>query len=148
MRTATFVAAAICLGLLAGCEPTSTESLEPATIPPSTEIKEPAATVPAEYAAFSGLWSGKWGGVLDSKLAVHTVQPDGRVAAIYAWGDHPDGRFQAGSVATIGQIDGGVLKLEPFGDDVEAIFRLTEDGTLDATFDLRGEISRAEFTKS
>ena len=100
--------------LLAGCK-TGPQKLEPASLPPNPGIVTPGADVPAESAAFSGVWAGTWGSDLDGKLAVQTIQPDGKVRAIYAWGDHSGGRFTAGSTEASGQINDGTLTLDTFG---------------------------------
>lgn len=119
----------------------------PATISSSTEIVPPTSSVPSEYAAFSGIWAGAWDGMLDSKLAVQRVEEDGEVSTVYAWGDHPQGRFSAGTDSRKGQIENNVLVLDRFGNGAVAKFEMREDGTLDATYNLDGNISEGIFTK-
>lgn len=119
----------------------------PATISSSTEIVPPTSSVPSEYAAFSGIWAGAWDGALDSKLAVQRVEKDGEVSTVYAWGDHPQGRFSAGTASRKGQIENSVLVLDRFDNGAVAKFEMRDDGTLDATYNLDGNISEGTFTK-
>ena len=63
-----------------------------------------------ELAAYSGTWEGAWGNVLKSRLIVEKI--DAEVArVIYAWADHPQGRFKGGWTRVRAQVlPGGKLQ--------------------------------------
>jgi len=88
MRTLTYVVLAL---MLAGC------AAQAATIPGPPEVKiiPPAPGLAPEFAAFSGTWEGTWGGVLPSRLIVETIDAES-ARVVYAWADHPEGRFKGG----------------------------------------------------
>jgi hypothetical protein len=67
----------------------------PLSSPPTVTITPPAADLPADLAALSGIWRGAWDGVLPTRLAVEVLERDAAVV-VYAWGDHPSGRSQGG----------------------------------------------------
>ena len=141
---AIFLLAAVMFAV-SGC--LSTE-LRQATIPASAVIEQPAPNVPAEYAAFSGIWEGSWGSDLDGKLAVQTISGDGNVTGIYAWGDHARGRFSAGNGEFAGKIRNGVLRLNTFSNGANVYYRLRDDDALDGTYTLRGVDTKGVFAKS
>lgn len=63
--------------------------------PPTVKITMPRDDVPAELAAFVGVWEGAWDGILESRLVVESVE--GLFASVvYGWADHPRGRFKGG----------------------------------------------------
>ena len=133
------------VAITAACEPAA---IRPAEIAASTKIVAPAESVPAEYAAFSGLWTGSWGGCLDGKLAVQTIDAGGKATVVYAWGDHCKGRFKRGTTSVNGQINNGVLSLERFRNNAKVTYTLRDDGALGGAYDLNGDVSRGIFTKS
>jgi hypothetical protein len=59
----------------------------------------PAPGLQRELAAYSGVWEGKWGNILHSRLAVERIAASSAVV-VYAWGDHPSGAFKTGWVRT------------------------------------------------
>lgn len=128
MRLPGLAATALMLGLaLAACK--TTGEPKPAALPEAAAIQPPGPEVPAEYARFSGIWQGAWGGNLDGKLAVTRVGPDGSVDAIYAWGDNP-GRFRGGHNFVTGTIEGETLTLERFGSGADVSYEMQPDGWL------------------
>ena len=129
--------------LVAGCG----EKGRDAVIPDSIAVTAPGADVPAGFAAFSGVWSGRWGECLPGKLAVLTVSADGAVQTYYAWGDcRPLGRRQAGTLYG-GLIDGNVLRLEEFADGAKVTYTLTEEGVLEGAYFLNGETTTGVFRR-
>lgn len=120
--------------------------LRPATIPASAVIEQPAQNVPAEYAAFSGIWVGTWGGVLDGKLAVQTITADGDASGIYAWGDR-QGSFRAGTHDFAGNINDGVLRLDTFRNGAIVTYLFRDDGALDGTYSRSGTVSKGVFVR-
>tara|TARA_R110000772_G_scaffold132347_2_gene240914 strand:+ start:611 stop:1078 length:468 start_codon:yes stop_codon:yes gene_type:complete len=70
-------------------------SLDCSTAPlPEFTIVQPASDVPKELARFSGLWKGKWDGILCSRLVITSIEADGTANGIYAWA--PGRNFNAG----------------------------------------------------
>ena len=80
MRIPLIVLAVLALGGFVAAAPLSS--------PPTVTIAPPAADLPAEVAALSGIWAGTWGGGLPTRLAVEELTRDSAVV-VYAWGDHP-----------------------------------------------------------
>lgn len=137
----------LALGLLAACQSTGTSRLAPAQLPENLAMTAPAQSVPSEMARFAGVWFGTWGSTLDGKLAVQSVGADGRIVAIYAWGDHARGRFKAGSTNVTGRIENGQLRLKQFENGARVTYRFLDDGALRGEYDLNGEISVGRFTR-
>lgn len=129
--------------LLTACQAT----LQPAPTP-SVKVAQPAEDVPANCAQFAGSWTGTWGGVLDGKIAIHTVHPSCEVEAVYSWGDHPQGRFPAGSVPRSGMIDGNTLTLEPMGNGAIAKYTMRANGQLEGNYDLNGDVTTGYFDRA
>ena len=70
----------------------------PLSSPPPVTITPPAADLPVDVAALSGIWEGAWDGWLPTRLAVEALERDSPWLVVYAWGDHPSGRSQGGSI--------------------------------------------------
>lgn len=139
MRNLFFVAAVV---LLASCQNIPPA---PAVIDPAIVISKPAADVPAEFAAFSGVWGGTWGPDLDGKLAVQTISTEGAAVVYYAVGDAP-GFFKAQGYLKNGQITGQTLVV-PLNEGIKATYTMQPDGTLAGEYNRRGDITRGMFTK-
>lgn len=131
-RTILALPALLALAMLVGCETTQT-ARAPAALPADVEIATPGDEVPADVAAFLGVWEGQWGSGLDGKLAVKSVTADGDATAIYAWGDSP-GNFEAGRAEVKGEIRNGRLVLAEFPSGARAAYELQTDGTLEGTY--------------
>lgn len=144
MHCSRVVLVAMALVVAGACQ---TPGLQPAALPDDTQVVEPGSEVPREYAAFSGVWSGTWGAGLDGTIAVRRIEPDGTAEVVYAWGDDPQGRFTAGSTVVDARIRDGVLMLERFDTGALARFRLREDGRLDASYEVDGEVTEGVFTR-
>jgi putative ABC transport system substrate-binding protein len=63
--------------------------------PPEVTITPPAADLPPELAAYSGTWEGAWHNVLQSRLVVEKIDAES-ARVVYAWANHPQGRFKGG----------------------------------------------------
>lgn len=87
----------------------------------------PAAGVPANVAAFSGIWGRTWNGVLPALLVVERVDPDGSAESHYVWGDAPQWQVRSGSVKFRTKIAGQTLS---WGKDPRFDFAKASDGTL------------------
>lgn len=117
MRTLTYVVLAL---MLAGC------AAQAATIPgpPEVKITPPAAGLAPEVAAFSGIWEGAWDGTLPSRLGVESIDAES-ARVVYAWADHPQGRFKGGwTRARAKVLPGGKLQ---WGSEVKFTFEMTKD---------------------
>jgi hypothetical protein len=77
-------------------------------------VAAPAADVPANIAAFSGVWVGDWSKQLCGVLIVESIAKDGTVNAKYVWGSNPGwGIAKPGFSQWTGKITNGALKLPP-----------------------------------
>jgi hypothetical protein len=116
-----------------------------APLPSDVRIVPPEPTMPQQLAAFSGTWSGVWDGLLPHVLVVEEIVPPHAVV-IYAWGTAPQWQVtQPGWSRVRGAFVEGALKLSLRG-PATAMYRLQPDGTLDATYEWAGGISRAHLT--
>ena len=112
--------------LLAQAEATATQpgGTQP-PLPEDVQVVAPAVDLPPELAAYSGTWEGAWDNVLKSRLIVEQI--DAEVArVIYAWADHPQGRFKGGWARVRAKVlPGGKLQ---WGDDkVTFTFEMAQD---------------------
>lgn len=135
--------ATIAVAVLASCA----QPKRDAVIPASTVITTPSENVPAEFAAFSGVWTGNWGSCLPGKLAVKTISDTGAVETVYSWGDCAQWDIQQGWTERSGQIEDGVLRLEQFGNGALASYQIAADGSLAGTYLRDGNTTRGTFTK-
>ncbi|MCT2576419.1 MULTISPECIES: hypothetical protein [unclassified Mesorhizobium] len=108
-------------------------------------ITPPGKSVPARYAAFSGIWAGRLDGTFEGKLAVLTVSPAGQVTVSYAWGDMADNK--PGIADGAGRIAGNTLKLGRLPNGADITFTMQPDGTLAGTYTLAGQTYRGQFAK-
>jgi len=75
-------------------------------LPTDLSIQTPAATVPADDAAFSGAWgNGAWGGIAPTALIVEQVDGDGTVQLIYARGSTEQPKIAAHWLRVTGRIE-------------------------------------------
>jgi hypothetical protein len=96
---------------------------DPACSPGNTH-DPPAADLPPEVKAFFGTWEGTWDGVLPSRLVVEEIDATS-ARVVYAWADHPQGRFKGGwSRVRASVLPGGTLQ---WGSDVKFTFKMTPD---------------------
>ena len=129
------------LFLLLGCAASMSVKL-----PQDLRIVPPAATVPRQVAEFSGKWYGVWDNILDHILVVEEINPP-NVIAIYAFGVASQwGIERAGWVRVRGELTDGGLKLS-LARPATVIYRMLPDGSLDATYEWRGGISRAKMKR-
>jgi hypothetical protein len=102
--------------------------------------------VAQQLAAFSGKWSGVWDGILHHVLVVKEIDPPHAVV-IYAWGTAPQWQIDRPGWSRVqGKCVDGVLTLS-LRRPATVIYRLQPDGTLDATYEWAGGISRAHLTR-
>lgn len=133
-----------CAVLLAACQTTA----KPAPEPHPTAVMAPGAEVPAEFAALSRVWKGKWGQPRDGNLAVLEISPGGMVKDVYVRGDHPTGQFQAGSREATGEIVGKHLTVYNSSGARLATYTLRDDGNLGGHYAFRNASSKGVFVKS
>lgn len=87
-------------------------------------IQPPAARVPPEVAAFSGIWVGKWDYGMCGALIVESVQPNGLATVIYVNGDYGlEKSFKSGSVRFPAMIDDNKLSDGGRTTDFEAVMK-------------------------
>lgn len=67
---------------------------EQAPFPEDVRIVQPKRLDP-KLASFSGYWSGRWGGLLPSQLAVEQIDSN-KAKVVYTWGDDALGEFEKG----------------------------------------------------
>ena len=98
-------------------------------------VNTPGADVPKAMARFSGIWEGKWGGVLCSSLAVTSVDKGGMVKVVYSWGSGKN--FGAGMWPYNGVIIDGKLR---FGERSRSVFvfYVNDEGDLEGTRESEG----------
>ena len=130
--------------LVAGCKTTN----NPAAIPAGEMVSAPAANVSADYAKFSGTWAGSWGnGTLDGKLMVQSIDPQGKIEAIYAWGDSQQWNITAGSSKSSGFIVGNTLTLAPFRNGARVHYEMQADNSLKGFYERNGRTTLGQFKK-
>jgi hypothetical protein len=130
-------------GLATGCKTVR----NPAVIPGGEVATAPSSDTPAEFAEFSGLWAGKWGKSLDGKLLVQTIESDGNVRAIYAWGDEPNWNITAGNRQVDGRITANTLDLEKFSNGAVVRYEMQPNGTLAGFYELNNQITKGTFVR-
>jgi hypothetical protein len=103
----------------------------PVPLPADLQIIPPGADVPAGHAAFSGVWSGRWEGTLDTALVVQQIaQPE--VSTVYAWGVAPSWNIhRAGWLRARARFVGSELHVQT---NVLIVYRMSPDGRLDGEF--------------
>lgn len=101
-------------------------------LPSDAAVTPPGAAVPKNIAAFSGTWTGNWGGKLNGVLVVQDVQPDGTANVIYAWGNAPVWNTRAGYLRIPGSVEKGVLHVSTRGGDVT--YAVQSDGELAGSY--------------
>jgi hypothetical protein len=72
-------------------------------LPNDVTVTAPGAEVRRNLAAFSGRWTGKWSGVLDSVFIVESIDNE-HAEIIYAWGDAPQWNTQKGYWKTVAKV--------------------------------------------
>ena len=90
-------------------------------------VDVPDADVPKAMARFSGIWEGKWGGVLCSSLAITSIDRGGMVKVVYSWGSGK--KVGSGMWPYRGVISDGKLR---FGERSRSIFvfHINQEGDL------------------
>jgi hypothetical protein len=130
--------------LIAGCASTATTASVP--LPQDLQIVSPNPDLAPEIRAFSGKWFGVWDNVLDHILVLEQITPP-NATVIYAYGIAPSWNVnQAAFFRVQGQIGGGTLKLL-LRRPATVTYRMQPDGTLDATYEWSGGISKAKMKR-
>src|SRR5260221_1169142 len=94
-------------------------------LPEGTQIIAPGPDVSKDFAAFGGVWSGTWNGVMPSLLIVERVSPSGDAQGVYVWGAVPHWRVTAGSSKFRAKIENGTLS---WGGTRKFEFTINQDG--------------------
>ncbi|MBT6426155.1 MAG: hypothetical protein HOK30_00710 [Rhodospirillaceae bacterium] len=104
-------------------------------LPDDILIIPPKPEVPAELAAWSGIWHGKWGGTLCSSLAIELIEENGNVRFVYSWG-RLESSFDPGFMASKGKIVDNELG---WGSRVKLLFKMNIDkNIIDGEYHGRG----------
>ena len=101
-------------------------------IPADIELVPTAVFEDRQAADFSGVWIGKWDGILKHIMIVNEVRDDGTVQVVYSFGDHPAGRFKADLQHLEGRLSGNSITVNNNGRDIT--YELSRTGRLRATF--------------
>ena len=70
---------------------------EQAPAPNDVIIVYPEADLDPKLRAFSGFWSGRWGGILPSQLIIENISST-KAFVVYTWGEPASGSFKSGWV--------------------------------------------------
>lgn len=116
-------------------------------MPPDYQVTPPGSDVPEKFARLSGIWNGKWDGILCHVLIVEEVSTDGSVVAVYTWGTAPGSNINtAGYVRLKGKFKVGSLKLDEFENGARASYRYA-DGKLNGVYANNSGFSKATLAK-
>ena len=117
-------------------------------LPPDVNVQAPAAGVPREITAFSGEWTGSWGGgVLDSTLVVEQIQ--GREAIIiYSFGTAPRwGINRPGFERVRGTFASGNVLRATLSNGANISYTMNPDGTVNGQYEIRGAVTLGQFRR-
>lgn len=129
-----------CLDAVLGKVPVTVSLTVP--VPGDLRITLPSSSVPANRAAFSGVWVGKWDNILDTALVVQEFTTLG-ISGIYAWGVAPPWNIhRAGWTRVTGRFAGPDELHVQAG--VLVVYQMRPDGRLDGVF---GGQARTVLTK-
>lgn len=107
-------------------------NMEP-PLPPDLSIMPPDKASPKRAAALSGVWTGRWSGVMAHTLAVERITGD-HADIVYAWGPAPAWGVEEGGWRRLrARIGDGTLAAEP-SETERAEYRLGKNGVLSATY--------------
>lgn len=91
-----------------------------------SRIVQPGPDLPEELTAFSGVWEAFGAPRMPTRLVVENIH-DQWATILVAWGDHPEGKFTAGSLRAKAKVlPKGRLHWRHLG---EFTFQLSEDRT-------------------
>src|SRR5690242_3070539 len=106
-----------------------------------------AATTPGSpVGKWSGAWVGLWGYNLKHILLVESVNEDGSARVVYAFGSNLRAGRRAGWLRLDGTVTGRTLRVT--GERFSAVYDMTEDGGLKASFESNGAASRATMSRA
>ncbi|HEY6979493.1 hypothetical protein [Reyranella sp.] len=112
-------------------------------LPVAFNATPPAAGVPEQARAFSGVWTGKWDDGLCSALIVESVHPNGYASLIYVHGAMGGARpVAAGALRLSGAIAGSKLTNGVQGSYMEYVLH---DNELLGNYSIPGSAARGRF---
>jgi hypothetical protein len=114
--------------------------VEDVPLPRNVSVSNPQ-NVPENFKRFSGAWVGAWGGRLHHILIVESIMADGTANIIYAVGDNPAANVRREWYRAVATIVGNTLSAR------SATYELTDNGQLDATFEVGKGPSRATMSR-
>jgi dienelactone hydrolase len=118
-------------------------------LPPDIQIVAPGVNVPAQAAAFSGIWAdGAWDGILPHVLILENVSVKGEASVIYSYGDAPDWNTKAGFSRVQGRIENARLTFSLGDGAARAEYVISPRGDLNGTYTRGRNVSKVFLTKT
>ena len=107
-------------------------NMEP-PLPPDLRVAQPAKSAPKRAAALSGIWTGRWSGVMAHTLVVERIDGD-RADIVYAWGPAPPwGVTEGGWRRLQARIGDGTLAAD-LSETERVRYRVENTGSLSAHY--------------
>lgn len=124
------------------------ECIDETPLPESLKISPPADGVPADVAAFSGIWGdAKWDGSLCHTLVVKSIDANGDAEVVYSYGSFvPWGIHNPEYFEPSGTIEDGTLTLERFRNGAKVSYTLDGD-KLKGRYVINGNVSRVKLSR-
>lgn len=120
---------------------------EKVALPGNVTIVQPGESISPDMRQFSGKWYGVWDDTLEHILVVEEVNGQDDVQIIYGYGTAPSWNISTGEWFRIrAKFDANTLK-GTLGNGAVVAYKFQRDGTLSATFERKGRISRAVLKK-
>jgi dienelactone hydrolase len=118
-------------------------------LPQDVRIVVPGANIPAQAAAFSGVWAGgAWDGLLPHLLIVENIATTGGASVIYSTADAPDMNSKASSSRVQGKIENGRLTFTLKDGKARVEYVIGTGGDLNGTFTIGDAVSRIVLAKT
>lgn len=127
-------------------KPSKASSLiQPTPLPETLNIVPPGSDVPAEIAAFSGIWEGIWNNGRSATIAIEEINPP-EVIAIYSWGFMNWRHGEAGWARYMARVEKNSIIIERDARR-KITATLLENGEMRAVYKKRSEILIGIFKK-
>jgi dienelactone hydrolase len=118
-------------------------------LPQDVQIVAPGLKVPAQAAAFSGVWAGgAWDGILPHVLIVENITDAGDASVIYSFSDASDWNVKASFSRVQGRIDNGRLMFTLRNGEAHVEYIIGEGGDLKGTYTRGKGVSKVSLTKT
>jgi hypothetical protein len=116
-------------------------------LPATLDIVAPAPSISPDIRALSGKWYGMWNNTLEHILVVEAIKGKDDITCVYGYGTAPSWHIlKPGWLPFTGKFyDGGLHGTLSNG--AELTYKLQPDGTMKATYERNGHVSRATLKK-